>query len=150
MKPLMRTALTAPNSLSITGYAKPRQPISSPAAVSALPSSPGRNATANLIKISELTPVVRDNYTAVLLVCDPAGGIPKTFYSVNGSLGGKLSVNDAGFLEWDAGSIVSAFYSPATSAFTIGGTCKIFRCTFDAEGLLIGQTDTGETEAYRR
>ncbi len=30
---------------------------------------------------------------AVLLLCDPEGGAPETFYSVQGSLGGKLRVN---------------------------------------------------------
>ncbi len=45
------------------------------------------------ISSEELTPLVRDNYTAVLLVCDPEGGAPETFYSVQGSLGGKLRVN---------------------------------------------------------
>ncbi len=102
------------------------------------------------ITSEELTPIVRDNYTAVLLICDPAGGTPKTFYSVQGSLGGKLAVNGAGQLEWDVKSIASTFFSPATSSFTIGGTCNVFRYTFDVEGALIGQADTGETEAYRR
>ena len=98
----------------------------------------------------ELTPIVRDNYTAVMLVCDPEGGAPRTFYSVEGSLGGKLSVNGEGRLEWEAESITSTFFSPATSSFTIGGSCSVFRYTFDAEGRLIGQTDTGDTVPYRR
>lgn len=102
------------------------------------------------ISSEELTPLVRENYTAVLLLCDPEGGEPKTFRSVEGSLGGRLSVNDAGRLEWDVESVTSTFFSPATSSFTVGGVCKVFRYTFDAEGTLIGQTDTGETVPYRR
>ncbi|MBQ9507517.1 MAG: hypothetical protein IJR51_10210 [Clostridia bacterium] len=102
------------------------------------------------ISSEELTPLVRENYTAVLLLCDPEGGEPKTFRSVEGSLGGRLSVNDAGRLEWDVESVTSTFFSPATSSFTVGGICKVFRYTFDAEGTLIGQTDTGETVPYRR
>lgn len=98
----------------------------------------------------ELTRIVRDNYTALLLVCDPEGGTPKTFYSVKGSLGGKVSVNDAGQLEWNVESITSTFFSPATSSFTIGGTCKVFVYRFDAAGNLTDQTDTGETVPYRR
>ncbi len=102
------------------------------------------------ISSEELTLLVRDVYTAVLLMCDPAGGTPKTFYSVQGSLGGRLSVNDAGQLEWDVESITSTHYSPATSSFTIGGICKVFRYSFDAAGNLIRQVDTGEAVPYRR
>ena len=102
------------------------------------------------ISSEELTPLVRDNYTAVLLLCDPQGGRPKTFYSVEGSLGSKLSVNDFNQLEWNVESVTSTFFSPATSSFSIGGSCKVFRYTFDADGSLMGQTDTGETVPYRR
>ncbi len=106
----------------------------------------------NLLDISneELTPLVRDNYTAVLLLCDPEGGQPETFYSVKGSLGGKLAVNDAGELMWDVESVVDTFFSPATSSFSIGGTCQVFRYTFDTAGDLPHQEDTGETVPYRR
>lgn len=102
------------------------------------------------ISSEELTPLVRDNYTAVLLLCDPEGGAPETFYSVPGSLGGALNVNDAGELVWDVESVVSTFYSPATSSFTIGGTCQVFRYSFDSSGSLLRQEDTGETVPYRR
>lgn len=106
----------------------------------------------NILEISseELTPLVRDNYTAVLLLCDPEGGEPEIFYSVKGSLGGKLAVNDAGELMWDVESVVNTFFSPATSSFTIGGTCQVFRYTFDSAGTLLRQEDTGETEPYHR
>ncbi len=102
------------------------------------------------ISSEELTPLVRDNYTAVLLLCDPEGGAPETFYSVKGSLGGKLSVNDAGELAWDVESIVSTFFSPVTSSFTIGGTCQVFRYAFGSSGDLLRQEDTGETVPYHR
>lgn len=102
------------------------------------------------ISSEELTPMVRDNYTAVLLLCDPEGGAPETFYSVKGSLGGKLAVNDTGELAWDVESIVNTFYSPATNSFTIGGTCQVFCYNFDSSGGLLGREDTGETTPYYR
>lgn len=102
------------------------------------------------ISSEELTPLVRDNYTAVLLLCNPEGGVPETFYSVSGSLGGKLNVNDAGELVWEVESVVNTFFSPATSSFTIGGTCQVFCYTFDDAGTLLSQEDTGETVPYRR
>lgn len=102
------------------------------------------------IPSEKLTPLVRDNYTAVLLLCDLEGGTPQTFYSVKGSLGGRLAVNAAGELEWDVESITSTFYSPATSSFTIGGSCKVFRYSFAENGQLIKHSDTGNTVPYRR
>lgn len=96
------------------------------------------------IPSEELTPIVRENYTAVLLVCDPNGGEPKKFYSVKGSLGSKLSVED-GQLKWEVNSVTSTHFSPYTSSFTIGGTCKVFRYNFDGTGALAGCDDTGET-----
>ena len=102
------------------------------------------------IPSEELTPMLRENYTAVLFRCDPDGGSPENFYSVKGSLGGKLYVNGAGYLEWDTESITSSFYSPVTSSFTLGGVCKVFQYDFDSEGSLVHQEDTGETVPYRR
>lgn len=96
-----------------------------------------------------LTPLARANYTAILLVCDSDIGKPQAFWSVEGSLGGALSVNGAGELEWDVESIESTFTS-AFSSFSIGGTCKVFRYIFDAKGSLLEQKDTGETAVYRR
>lgn len=106
----------------------------------------------NLWKISdeELTPMVRDNYTAMLLVCEINAGLPREFYSVKGSLGGKLSVSDTGNLLWQVESIATTFFSPATSSFTIGGTSYVYRYAFDDSGKLISQEQTGEIAAYRR
>lgn len=101
------------------------------------------------ISSEELTPIVRDNYTAVLLLCDPDGGEPKNFYSVKGSLGGALAVeNDQ--LKWNVESIASTFFSPATSSFSIGGNCLVYRYSFNKAGVLAGCDDTGEITHYAR
>lgn len=102
------------------------------------------------ISSEELTPMVRDNYTAMLLVCDPNTGIPQEFYSAKGSIGGKIAVSDSGRLLWDVESITTTFFSPATSSFTIGGTCSVFRYTFDDVGRLLSQEKTGEVTNFRR
>ncbi len=102
------------------------------------------------ISSEELTPMVRDNYTAMLLICEPDEGIPQEFYSVKGSLGGKLALDSEGRLLWDVESITTTFFSPATSSFTIGGTNYVFRYTFDNNGTLISQEKTGETTIYRK
>lgn len=102
------------------------------------------------ISSEELTPMVRDNYTAMLLVCEPTSGVPQEFYSVNGSLGGELSLSESGMLLWDVESITTTFFSPFTSSFTIGGTSYVFRYTFDSTGMLVSQEKTGEVVDYRR
>lgn len=98
----------------------------------------------------ELTRLVRDNYTAVLLICSPESGQPDTFYTVKGSLGGRLAKSAAGKLLWDVESITDTFFSPATSSFTIGGFSYIYRYTFDDNGNLISQEKTNEIADFRR
>lgn len=102
------------------------------------------------ITSKELTPIMRENYTALLLVCDNKSGNPEEFYSVTGSLGAKLSYSESGQLLWDVESITSTFYSPATSSFTIGGVSKVYQYSFDNDGILIWQKDTGEVVPFRR
>lgn len=102
------------------------------------------------ISSEELTPLVRDNYTAILLVCDPGVGTPQEFYSVKGSLGGELCLSDSGDLQWDVESITTTFFSLATNSFTIGGTSYVYRYTFDHSGVLVSQEKTGEVINYRR
>lgn len=102
------------------------------------------------ISSEELTPMVREHYTALLLVCDPASGTPQEFYSAKGSLGGKLALSESGMLLWDVESITSTFFSPMTSAFTIGGSCYVFRYTFDSAGMLVSQEKTGEITSFCR
>ena len=100
--------------------------------------------------LGNLTAKLRDNYTAVLLICDSDGGTPETFYSVKGSLGAKLAVRSNGTLEWNVSSIVSSSFSPATSSFTIGVTCSVYRYTFDGSGDLLGSVGTGAFTSFVR
>lgn len=105
------------------------------------------NSDLGIISKEELTPVVRENYTAVLLICDPAGGEPQAFYSVKGSLGGELKV-DNGKLCWDVQSIIGATYFPYINSFPLSGVCEVYRYTFDDRNTLVAQEDTGETVPY--
>ena len=100
------------------------------------------------ISSEELTPMVRNNYTALLLVCEPNEGTPQEFYSAKGSLGDKLSLSDSGMLMWDVDSIVETSYSPYTSAFSITGVSYVFRYTFDSTGTLVSQEKTGKIVPY--
>jgi hypothetical protein len=88
--------------------------------------------------------LLRDNYRAVLLICDPKnGGKLETFYTVNGSLGRSLILTEDGTLIWETESFADAYYSPATSAFNIVAQCYVYQHFFDGSGKLysLGKTD---------
>lgn len=102
------------------------------------------------ISSEELTPMVREIYTAVLLVCDPNGGAPKEFYSIEGSLGGILTTEESGTLQWDVESITTTEFSPYTSSHSIRGTCYVYRYTFDQAGNLVAQKKTGQVAHFAR
>ena len=102
------------------------------------------------ISNSELTKLVRDNFTAVLLLCDPESGVPGQFYSVKGSLGAGLSIDGDGRLVWKVESIADTYLSLATSSFTIGGASYVYEYAFDAAGACVGRNETGEVAAFRR
>ena len=97
----------------------------------------------------ELTPLIRSNYTAVLLVLDPESGKPETFYSVEGCLGSYLHVRGTGKLEWEVQSITSSRYRGLNS-YTVDGKMEIWQYTFDENGELLLQEDTGNTETFTR
>mgnify|MGYP003293449098 CR=1 FL=1 len=103
------------------------------------------------ISNEELTPLVRANYKAVLLVCDPKnGGKMETFYTVNGSLGMDLIVTQEGQLIWETESIVDTFFSIATSSFTIGGQCYVYQYFFDEGGNLFSVGKSDRVTNFRR
>ena len=102
------------------------------------------------IESEELTPMVRERYTAMLLLCDPDTGMASSFYEVPGSLGGELSAGENGELNWKVESIAATFFSPATNSFTIGGSCQVYRYAFGPDGTLQSQEKTGEVTVFRR
>ena len=102
------------------------------------------------ISNEELTKRVRANFTAVLLVCDPETGVPNEFFSVEGSLGSKLSTDENGRLIWKVERITDTYLSMMTSSFTIGGACDVFEYTFDEGGALVNRAKTEEVTPFRR
>ncbi|MBE6957700.1 MAG: hypothetical protein E7447_00915 [Ruminococcaceae bacterium] len=140
--------LVANGKLYISAYTTPKKQVAEPREeIKGILDDLNENNTQN-ISSTDLTPIVRDNYTAMLLVCNLETGIPEGFYSIDGSLGGKLSCTPQGVLYWDVESITSTFYSPATSSFTIGGTCTVYRYAFIGQKIV--QEKTNEITIYRR
>ena len=93
--------------------------------------------------------MVRDNYTAMLLVCEPNAGKPQEYYSVNGSLGGKLSVSDTGNLLWDVEALPPHSSLPQQVPSQLAAQA-MYQIHFDTSGMLISQEKTGEVVNYRR
>lgn len=98
----------------------------------------------------QLARAVRERYTAMLLICRPDDGLPLEFYTAKESLGGMLSVSDAGELLWETEYITDVIFSPYTNAYSLSGSTAVTRYTFGADGLLIGQELTGEMGNYWR
>ncbi len=98
----------------------------------------------------EITDLVRDTYTAVLLICDTDSYVPGEFYSVKGSLGGRLAVNDDGKLVWDVESPTSIMFCPFLSSHTYDGRNLVFKYTFDETGTLLYQEKTDELTYFWR
>lgn len=103
-----------------------------------------RNNPQNLgIKDDEkLLQIAKDHYTAILLECDAASGAPNVFYTVGGSLGGDLYLDNSGNLIWETESITEMFYSGWTSSFSLIFSCLNFNYTFNSDGKLVGQEKT--------
>ncbi len=96
----------------------------------------------------KLLQLMRDYYTATLMVCDPNDGVPKVFYSQKGAFAGKFSIDDAGALVWDVASIVSVEYTPYLSSSSFNGRCYVYQYAFDTDGKLLGQKQTERIESY--
>ncbi len=97
-----------------------------------------------------LTEALRENFTAVLLVCDTQSGQVLGFYEAESSLGGKLHCGGDGRLQWDVESVFTSYYYPYVNAYGIAGSCYVFRYTIDAAGMLVQQEKTGEFTMFQR
>ncbi len=97
-----------------------------------------------------LTKLVRDNYQAVLLICDPEGGTPQQFYAVPGNLAGELKADENNRLIWQTEDIQAVGYSPATSAFSFYGTSELFEYAFSPDGVLESCTETDKQTYFRK
>lgn len=105
----------------------------------------------------KLLKLVRDHYTAALMVCDPSDGVPRECYTQKGAETGALSINEAGVLVWDVKSIVTVSYARVEwghegSSMRINemfnGRCYVYQYAFDTDGNLLGQIQTERVEPF--
>lgn len=90
----------------------------------------------------ELLALFREQFTAVLLVCEPDSGTPQEFYSVAGSLGDEVYVTD-GSVCWFTKDIIDSSYSADVDIDEFGYTvtnqnfavlCRFYANTFHTNG----------------
>ncbi len=92
----------------------------------------------------ELLDMFRDNFTAVLLACEPDSGSPKEFYSVAGSLGDEVYVAGDSVC-WFTKDIIDGSYSPqeikmigdvgyVTSQTKLAILCRFYANIFNEDG----------------
>lgn len=102
----------------------------------------------------ELTEFFREQYTAVLLICDPNSGEPRQFYTVPGASGSSLEVkNDQ--LSWNVNRYADAehignTFEKAESCYNAGGgfgliKADVWRYIFNPFGQVVGEKDTGKS-----
>lgn len=89
----------------------------------------------------ELTQGIRSQYRAELREAPlPPAGLPaagqfRTVYGREESLGGRLSVDEAGVLCWDIREPFDLYPAPWADSFNIGGSCRILRYGYESEGV---------------
>jgi len=91
----------------------------------------------------ELLDLFRNNFTAVLLVCEPDSGTPKEFYSVAGSLGDEVYVSN-GSVCWFTKDIIASSYSAKSTQIDSSGVtttnpklaalCRFYANIFNTDG----------------
>lgn len=94
--------------------------------------------------------MVRDNYTAVLLICEPNSGEAKAFYSVEGCMGAGLGLTEEGLLQWNVECLAKATYCPFVSSFLLQGASSVYEYKFDKSGSLISSEMTDELVRFAR
>lgn len=103
------------------------------------------------ISPSEFTPNIKNNVTAMLLICDLDHGTPQEYYSVKGSWAGKLELSDDHNLIWHVENILSAQLAPRNiSSHSYRGQSILYQYIFDQKGLLIQQRKTNQIIDFMR
>lgn len=101
-----------------------------------------------------LTQMFRDNFTALLLVCEPGTGTPQTYYSVAGAMGDTVSVEN-GTLCWTVKQVTASeyvyYYKNETGhSGQYFLTCEDLVLRFLEDGSLLSQEATGNFTKLER
>ncbi len=103
----------------------------------------------NTLTKEDLLAMYRKQSTAVLLICEPESGTPNEFYTIEGSLGDEVYVNNDSVC-WFTRNIIEASYSPeetklvgnvlhTTKHANYSMLCRFYANTFDMDGSFLEQ-----------
>ena len=103
------------------------------------------------ISDEEYTDIIKNAYTAVLLVTEPEGGEPQVFYEVKGGLcdNRPIEIRD-NRLVWTVESIANAHFTPLLNSRVQEWTVTLVEYHFDANGTLVDTVDTGDSSVEWR
>ena len=91
----------------------------------------------------------KQNFKAVLLVCDNEDGELSKFYSVDAGVGSNLRIEDDK-LVWEVEYFITMGYLPFTSSFTFGGVTQVYNYIFDKDGKFLNASETEINRMFRR
>ena len=91
----------------------------------------------------------KEEYKAVLFVCDKEDGELTKFYTADAALGSSIKVED-GMLIWEVEYLSNMFYSPATSSFTFGGVTQVYNYIYNKNGEFLNADKTETLRVFRR
>lgn len=96
----------------------------------------------------EILPYMKDEFTAVLLVCDPKSARPSKMYSVKGAFADEINIKN-GMLCWNVQRILSAEYMPwSSSTLLFSGYEFLYTYQFNPQGKLVNEEKTGKVDEY--
>ncbi len=100
------------------------------------------------ISDEELLDKVKENYTAMLLVCDPEDGKVKEFYSVDGAVGAKINVSTTGEIVWDVKNIAEASIRNYYERYEMSAVCSVSRYLISGNGEVSSIEDTNKVSRH--
>ena len=103
-------------------------------------------------KSYDITDRIEKHYSAMLLVCDAETGNALEYHRVQGSLGGKLFLNEDDTLTWCVENILEAYRFPLSCNKTWEVKRQVYRCILDTAGKQIAVQKTEHTSdwCYKR
>lgn len=121
-----------------------------------MPESAKSKLTKSEISISdeEILAKAKENYTAMLLICDPESGKVNEFYSVDGAIGAKIGVTERGEIVWDVKNIGEISVRNYFERYEMSAACSVSRYIISGNGEVSSVENTNKfsrhTNTYYR